>query len=673
MQIVKGKQYFKIREFRDLREMYKQSMELYGDQKAFVFKDTPDSEVKSRTYKQFYEETKYLGTSLIDAGLKGGNIAVIGENSYAWCVAYFSVICGVGVSVPLDRLLPEEEILTLLDRGEVSAVLYDSMFHGTMLKAKANYPGIKLFLCMNSFKFKGLPDEFSSADSGFALMEDFLVKGRTLLESGNREYIDSKIDPQALMSLLFTSGTTSQSKAVMLSHKNVCADIKALAGVEKFDPETRVLSVLPLHHTFENTCGFVGGFYFGFTIHECDGLRYIQKNMMEYKITCLIGVPLLFESFYSKIKDSVKKQGKEATLRKGIKLSNFLRKFGIDLRRKLFKDILEKFGGEFKMGICGAAPIDPEIIRFFDSIGVRILQGYGLTETSPVVAGCNVKVFVPGSVGHPLTGVDIAIDNDEDGYEGEILVRSDIVMMGYYKNEEATREVIDENGWFHTGDIGRIDPKNKCLFITGRIKSMIVLKNGKKVFPEEIEYLLGQFDFIKESLVWGELDSDGDVDVWAKVVLDGDVLKSQGSDVNDEHSMKARLDAMIKEVNQKMPSFKSIKFFIFGEDDMEKTTTKKIKRTIELESIKQIIKDSQMKVKEAAGKNIDVLKKMVMPGKDSKNGDTEDTVPARKEINDQNINDNLKNAENPGSTIQTEDKNVAVNEDKSIISTDENK
>jgi len=634
MQIVKGKQYFKIREFQDLRQMYKQSMEIYGDFDAFVFKDTPKSTVKRKTYKEYNSDVEAFGTALTEMGFPGKKIAIIGENSYAWCVAHFAVICGVGVSVPLDRMLPEEEILTLLDRGEVSAVIYDAAFHKTMVKASQTFPGIEKFIAMNSFKFSDIPQEFnyktSNLDNKFIGMDELLSEGNKLLQANVTDYKSAKIDPDAMMSLLFTSGTTSQSKAVMLSHKNVCADIKALAGVEKFEPKTRVLSVLPLHHTFENTCGFIGGFYFGFTIHECDGLRYIQQNMEEYKINCIIGVPLLFQSFYSKIKDGVKKQGKEKTLAKAIKISRVFRKLGIDLRRKLFKDILGKFGGEFKLGICGAAPINPEIIRFFDDIGVRVFQGYGLTETSPVVAGCNAKVFVPGSVGHPLTGVEVAIDNENPGQEGEILVRGDIVMLGYYKNEEATKDVMDEQGWFHTGDIGRIDPKDNCLYITGRLKSMIVLKNGKKVFPEEIEYLLGQFDFIKESMVWGESDEDGDIDVWAKVVLDKEALKSQGSDISDEEGMKAKLESLLAEINKKMPSFKSIKYFVFGEEDMEKTTTKKIKRNIELDSIKDIILKNKLKLKEVAGKNIDALKNLIS-GEEKKNNDSEDNDNKSKE------------------------------------------
>ncbi len=635
MQVVKGKQYFKIREFSDLKEMFLQSLAIFGDQKAFVFRKTPKDVPESKTYKEFYNETLLLGTALVASGLNGKKIAIIGENSYPWCVSYFSVICGAGIAVPLDRLLPEEEILSLLDRGEVSAVFYDATFHDTMKKASEIYPQIQSYICMNSFKLKERSPEFSGFQQNpelfllpkyFTTVEEFISKGKELLEQGDFRFRDSKIDPEAIMSLLFTSGTTSQSKAVMLSHKNICADIKGLAGVEHFDPGTRVLSVLPLHHTFENTCGFVGGFYFGFTIYECDGLRYIQKNMEEYKINCLIGVPLLFESFYIKIKDGIRKQGKEKTVRTAMKVTEFLRKFGIDLRKKLFKDITSKFGGEFKMGICGAAPIDPEIIKFFDGIGVRILQGFGLTETSPVVAGCNVKVFVPGTVGHPLTGVEVAIDNEYPGEEGEILVRGDIVMLGYYKNEEATNEAIDTQGWFHTGDIGRIDPKTNCLSITGRIKSMIVLKNGKKIFPEEIEQLLGQSDFIKESLVWGETEDDGEVAVWAKVIIDKDEVEAAGSTIHDENWIKDKMDQIIREVNKKMPSFKSVKHFIFGETEMEKTTTKKIKRNIELASIKKILDENKIKIKDFTGRNIDAIKQMILPDKPNVNSTNSTTA-----------------------------------------------
>lgn len=631
MQIVEGKKYYKTRKFENLREMLIQSVELFGERDAFVFRDTPNSQVKRKTYKEYYNDVTAFGASIMKAGLKDKKTAIIGENSYPWCVAYMATVCGIGTVVPLDKLLPEEEILTLLERGDVGAVVYDASFHNTMRKAASKFSGIEKFVALNTFKFDKLPEEFNKnddlSDDGlerFIAEETFLEKGIEILKNNDTSVCDLTIDPDATMALLFTSGTTSKSKAVMLSHKNVCEDIKGLAGVVRIKPGTKLLSVLPLHHTFENTCGFLAALYYGMVIHECDGLRYIQKNMQEYKINCIIAVPLLFQSFYTKIKQGVSKQGKEATLSKGIKISDILRKFGIDIRKKLFKDILGKFGGEFNFGICGAAPIDPEIIKFFDSIGVRILQGYGLTETSPVVAGCNSKVFMPGTVGHPLSGVQLAVDSKTPGQEGEILVRGNVVMKGYYKDENATEEAIDSNGWFHTGDIGRIDPKNKCLSITGRMKSMIVLKNGKKVFPEEIEHILGQFDFIKESMVWGEARETGDVDVWAKVVLDKDILESRGEDIEDEENVKKKLDSLFKEINRKLPAYKSVNYYIYGEDDMEKTTTRKIKRNIELDSIRGIIQKNKIRIKQAAGKNIDTLKKIVSSNPKKNNNENRD-------------------------------------------------
>ncbi len=617
MQILEGKKYYDFRTFSDLREMLVTSTELYGELDAFVFRDTPSSEVKRRSYKEFLTDVKSLTTVFDSRAYRGKTIAVIGDNSYAWCVAYMAVVCGVGVVMPLDKLLPPEEVTELLTRGKADIVVYDPPFHETMLAYSQELDRDMDFICMNDFLFKKEPGEFPE---NFYLMKDFLADGLKLVESGQEVFSDLPIDPEAIMALLFTSGTTAASKAVMLSHKNISSDIMALAGVVYLEPGTKLLSVLPLHHTFENTCGLLTALYYGLAIHESDGLRYIQKNMKEYAIDMIIAVPLLFESFYTKILQTVKKQGKEKKLRTGIKLSNFLRKFGIDKRRKLFAEILDSFGGSFSKGICGAAPINPEIISFFDSIGVRILQGYGLTETSPVVAGCNDRVFVPGTVGHPLTGVELAIDNEKDGEEGEILVRGDIVMLGYFEDEEATAELIDEDGWFRTGDIGVIHPRNKTLTITGRQKSMVVLKNGKKVFPEEIEFLLGQYDIVKESLVWGEIEEDGDVDVWVRIVLNPDALKAEGGDPDDEEGTGRKISELLKEVNKKMPSFKSIKHFIFGHDDMEKTTTKKIKRNIELKNLKDMLSKGSMKVKEISGRNIDDIKKN-LEGKNKDSGE----------------------------------------------------
>ena len=393
----------------------------------------------------------------------------------------------------------------------------------------------------------------------------------------------------------------------MLSHRNVCADIQGIAGMVKLKPGIRMLSVLPLHHTFENTCGLFMALYVGAQVHEMDGLRYIQKNMQEYGIDMIIGVPLLFANFYAKIQSTLVKTGKEQLIRKMIPLTQGLRRIGIDVRRLVYKRILEAFGGRLHLGICGAAPIDPEIIRFFDAIGVRILQGYGLTETSPVVCGCNSKVFVPGTVGRPVSGVDVAIDTEQAGDDGEILVKGPIVMMGYLDEPESTDSVIDQDGWFHTGDLGRIDPKTRCISITGRVKSMIVLNNGKKVFPEELEYLIGQTGWIKESLVWGDTEQDGDVIVTAKLVIDreklGEILGLQ----NDESAIGQALDQIIADINSKLPSFKGIRRYVYSFQDMVKTTTLKVRRQVEISHLQEMMQRKKLQWRDLIGRNIDAL------------------------------------------------------------------
>lgn len=605
MQIMETESYFKIRKFGDLREMFRQSVALYGNLPAFRFREDPKGEVIRRTYREVGSDVDALGTALLSMGLADSKIAIIGENSYRWCVAHLAVINGVGVSVPLDRLLKPDEILSLLERGKVTTVFFDGSFLETMKEAESRFPSIKAFICM---KCPVAQDgtQASIRESWF-MYDDLLAKGRILLEAGNADFAARIIDPEQIASLLFTSGTTSTSKGVLLRNRNIASDIIALAEVVKFPVGTRMLSVLPLHHTFENTCGLFYGIYMGACICICDGLRYIQKNMEEFKINLLIGVPALFESFYKKVMDSLRKQNKEALINKMIRITKTLRKVNIDLRRVIFKRIHKAFGGQFRIGICGAAPIDPDIIRFFDDIGVHILQGYGLTETSPVVAGCNSRIFVPGTVGHPLSRITIAIDNQEDGAEGEILVKGPVVMAGYYEDEIATSAVIDQDDWFHTGDVGKVDASG-FLTITGRLKSMIVLKSGKKVFPEEIEQLITRYPFIKESMVFGDLEQDGDVVINAKFVLDPQILSKEG--ITEEELVK-RLDQVVKEINLQVPGYKGIRNYVYSFKDLIKTTTLKVKRPNEIRLLQETLDRTKVRFRQLTGKNIDLLDSMM--------------------------------------------------------------
>lgn len=638
MQTMEGKPYFHVRKFDTVPEMIGQSASQYGERAAVRFRRLLDQDPQTVTYSELNRDVDALAAALIAAEMSGGRIAIVGENSYHWILAFLATASGVAVVVPLDRLLPEAEILQLLIRGKVDTLFYDYAFAKVFQDSVVSDHGVKRMICMRPERlnpdvhqrFKNVcrrPDGqsvsdqidiASSAKNPVATSEpapelfdfnDLLDFGRLLLaDDSTRLRLDQtkrQIDPDALMSLLFTSGTTSLSKAVMLSQHNICSNISGTAGVVRLQPGLRMLSILPLHHTFENTCGLLMALYVGACIHVCDGLRYIQTNMKEYAIEMIIGVPAVFENFYQKICDNLTRTNKERLVSRMRPLVRCLRKLGIDLRRTVFRQILDAFGGAFRMGISGAAPIDPEIIRFFDDIGVRILQGYGLTETSPIVAGCNSRVFVPGTVGHPVGGVTVAVDSDEPGGPGEILVKGPNVMLGYYDDEAATRSAIDPDGWFHTGDIGTISPSDGCLRITGRKKSMIVLKSGKKIYPEEVEHLINQFDFIRESMVWGEETDGGDVVVSAKFVVDEKKLADRHGLKPEDNGVQELLDQLIRDVNAKMPSFKSIRHHVYSFKDMVKTTTLKIRRPIELESLRRIMDRNKLRMRELNGKNLD--------------------------------------------------------------------
>lgn len=607
------KSYFNVPDFQDIREMLYRTINRYPNEPAFMFKADIKAPIQSISYRKFANDMESLGTYLVDQGFKDERFTIIGENSYPWSLAYLSVICGVGVAVPLDRLLPEGEILELMLRSKPALVFYGKEFHEMMQRISSQVPSLRLFVNLDA----PLDSEVKELNGAkFMSLAQILAEGKTRLESGDTRYTKAEIDREAMCTLLYTSGTTALAKGVILSHRNFCVQVSGLARVVHWKIGIRSLSILPLHHTFENTCGLLMILLYGGTICECNGLRYIQQNMVEYKIQLIIGVPLVFESFYKKIQDAIKKGGKTEKVAKGIRITRLLRKLHIDVRRKIFKEILAAFGGEFYQGICGAAPINPEIISFFDDIGVRVLQGYGMTETAPVIAGCNHRIFVPGSVGHPIADTEVAIDNNQPGEEGEILVRGGIVMAGYL-NDDGTinRDSIDEDGWLHTGDIGRLGEKG-CLFITGRVKSMIVLPTGKKVFPEEVEYLINRSGLVADSMVWGEGEGQ-DVFVSAKFVLNPDDFKDEQGQPLEPQNIKERLDKLVADVNAAMPSFKMIKYYVYSFEDMVRTTTKKIKRNVEQDKIKNALQGNATRIKDWSGRNIDELSKKSAEDADS--------------------------------------------------------
>lgn len=592
--VVEGLGYYTARKISDIRELIKNSAEKYGDLIAFKIKEKKGQFVE-KSFKQFDREIDCLGTGLISLGLKDEKIAIIGENRYEWGLSYFSILNGTGVAVPLDKLLPINEIKNLIERGKTKAIFYSAAFHKAMKDISSQSDTINKFICMDDL------EEIKDDDSKFTTISQVMKTGEKLLDGGDRSFVDAVIDRTKMTVLLFTSGTTSISKGVMLSHENIAFEISTFTTFINIKPGDVHLSLLPLHHTFENVIGLMYMVYMGACIAYCDGLKYVAKNLQEYKVTILIVVPAILESMYKKLQDGIDKSGKRKLVNTMIAVSDVLRKIGIDLRRVMFKSILNQLGPNLRLAVSGAAPLDPEIVRYFDKIGLTLLQGYGITETSPVVAGNNDFLNIPGSVGYPLMGIEVAIDAPDENGVGEIVTRGKNVMLGYFEDEVATKEAIDEKGWFKTGDLGFID-RDGILRITGRLKSMIVLPNGKKAFPEEYEVLLNNFAGIKDSIVWGNTTADGDVHICAKIVVDKDKMVDEEGKAVNEKDLASRFEAMIKEINKNLPQYKVIKYFIMTQEELVKTTTLKIKRAIEHERISNALERAGLEMRKASGR-----------------------------------------------------------------------
>ncbi|MCX7773801.1 MAG: AMP-binding protein [Clostridia bacterium] len=601
--ITEGRALYQVPRIDDLRSMIKRCETEYGNHTAFRFRHDPQGQTQSRTFKQFAQDINAFGTALIHTGLQNSRIAIIGENRYEWVVSYLATVNGVGIAVPLDRMLPPNEIAMMLERGDVDVLVYSHAFQSTVETIALSNKRVKAFICMNPEK-----DEKVHGTSFYAF-SDLLKQGKALIEKGDQSYTSCVIDPHAMSILLFTSGTSSTSKAVMLSHTNICADIMAIGGIFHGVPGESVLSVLPLHHTFENTTGLLFPLYLGMTVSISDGLKYLQKNLSEYKPDVLVGVPLIFDKFKNRIMEEVKKKGMLRKVKIMMGVTNVVRYTGLDLRRKVFKQLLDTFGGRLRVIITGGAAMDAPTANWYENIGVRVYQGYGLTETSPVAAGGNDRIRKAGTCGEPLPGIKIAIANPDATGSGEIVINGKTVMLGYWKNDEATKEVL-QDGWFHTGDLGCVDKKG-LIHVTGRVKSMIVLKNGKKVFPEELESHINKLEYVKESMVWGEAAADGTVDICAKIILDKEQIGEVISSPENEDEIKALLDSAIKEINKQMPVYKMIRYYVFGYDELIKTTTMKVKRYVEADQMRALLAQMTTTIKNTAGKNIDKLKEML--------------------------------------------------------------
>ncbi|MGN1310493.1 MAG: AMP-dependent synthetase/ligase [Clostridia bacterium] len=568
------KKLHKIEPITDLKDMLNKSYDKYKDHVAFKYK-VENGEIKTITYKEFIDDVNGLGTQLIKMGLLGKRIAVISENRYEWAVAYLATACGVGVVVPLDKSLPANEIESLIIRSGVEAIFYSKKYDEIMQDIRQRKTtDLRYYISM----------DLTERKDGVLSEREFIEKGKKLIEEGDRKFLDAEVDREGMTFMLFTSGTTAMSKAVMLSHKNICANIMDIAAVIKITPEDTLLSFLPLHHTFECTVGFLYPIYAGASIAYCEGIRHIANNIKEFEISAMISVPALYEGMYKRVIKSIEKKGKLQEVEMMCKLTSVLSRVGLDFRKAVFKEIHEQMGGKLRLLVSGAAALDYEVEKGFNDLGFKMVQGYGLTETSPVIAAGNDFEQKLGSVGKVFPSAKVKIVNKNEDGIGEIYVKAPYVMLGYYQNEEATKEVLDKE-WFKTGDLGYIDKKG-FLFLCGRKKSVIVLKNGKNVFPEEIENVINRIDGIKESFVYGRPEPDDEIDLklCAKIVYDKDAMKDAYG-IETEQEIKDKIWEKIKELNKTMPPYKYIKEIIVTEEELIKTTTQKIKRFEEMAKI----------------------------------------------------------------------------------------
>ncbi|MBO5416804.1 MAG: AMP-binding protein [Clostridia bacterium] len=561
---------YKSRKIHDLREMLEESAELYGSRTAFLQK--VDGKYKSFSYNRFKADVDALGTALTARGFAGKRVIVIGENSYYWCLSYMTTVCGLGAVVPVDKEIPAEEIANIAKISEAALILYSGKYEEKLLGVDSSVERIA---------FEELPA--------------YIFEGNERLDKGNRDYFELSIDIDALCSLIFTSGTTGVSKGVMLSQRNICFTIENLAKMVYVTPEDTALSVLPLHHVYECTCGFLYPISMGASVAFSEGVRYIMKNLKEVRPTKMLCVPLLIETMYKKIWANIRKNGIEDKVKTVIAATNKVHPYSarMAIKRKMFADIHKSFGGRLDLLVSGGAPIDPEVIKGMRDFGLNIIQGYGLTESAPLAAVNHDSYFSDRSAGLALPGGELKIiDCQEDG-TGEICYRGDNVMLGYYRRPDLTAEV-KKNGWLHTGDVGFIDEKG-FLVITGRKKNVIIRANGKNVFPEELEAYLCRNPIISEAVVLGIMnEKKNEYDIVAAIYPDFEYVKEHFGVGYSQRVLNKKLAEAVAEVNAIVQTYKRIDAFVIRNEEFPKNTSKKIKR-FEIPAL--IMQDHLQKVK----------------------------------------------------------------------------
>lgn len=559
---------YEVREFHNFRKLLEQSEALYGNSPAFKVKNQI-GQILDISYTRFKADVEALGTALLDLGLDGCKVAVAGANSYKWCTSYLAVGSGVGVVVPTDKELPFDDILSILTVSESKAIIFDERFGEKLLEHRDRLPKGLILISMDS----------SKDEDGILSYDLLLNNGYRLIGTGDSAYFDKDVEGNKLTVLLFTSGTTGMSKAVMLSADNICSDVRSIMGFVKINKGERILSLLPIHHTYECSVTFLCCIYGGVTICFCDGLRYITKNLEEYSPNILIVVPLILERFYNRIIKAIEKEkGGAAKIALGSAIAKVAGAVKLDVSDLFFGKIKKAFGGSIRLIISGAAGIDSDVIKNMNRFGIRTFQGYGLTECSPIIICNSDKDNKYDSIGKPIPYVEAKIDNPDENGVGEICVKGPMVMLGYYKDPEATRATFDPDGWFHTGDLGSVD-KDGHYYIRGRCKSVIVTHNGKNVYPEELESLLLREAAVKECIVTGAEDERGNTIVFARIFPDLTAIgAAHGNRAITEKEISKAVSDAVKAINSQVVSYKAIRRFEIVDKEFEKTTTSKIKR-----------------------------------------------------------------------------------------------
>ena len=559
---------YEVTKVTNLRDVIKTRVKEFPGNPVFLHKPGKSKEYVPVSTEKYDHDIDSLGTAFMHKVNKGARIAILAETRYEWYVSYLATTNGTGCVVPIDKELKTDEIINCLSRAHADLLVFSKSKLEVVNEVYGKIDSLKYYICMDDLD-----------DDKYINYSDFIAEGEKMLSEGDKIFTEATIDPEEMTILLFTSGTTAKSKAVMLCQRNICKNLMSMFSMLYIDRNDIFFSVLPLHHTYECTCGFLGQVYRGTTIAICSGLRYITSEIKEAKPSCILMVPVMLEMFYKNIMKNINSDPKKAKkFRTGLKISKFLMKFKIDVRKKLFAQIHEVFGGNMRLIILGGAPVKPEALEFFQDMGFLCVQGYGLTECAPILALNRDVDFENEAAGLPLPGVDVQILNPDSDGIGEFIAKGDNVFMGYYEDPESTAAALDSDGYYHTGDLGYIDKNGFCI-ITGRKKNVIIAGNGKNVFPEEIEYLLSLDDRVAESVVSGVQDEiKNDIIIVATIFPDMDwVEQNLGKDATDEQIQKELEDAVDK-VNEKLVNYKKIKKTVLRKEEFEKNTSRKIKR-----------------------------------------------------------------------------------------------